>query len=118
MAENESGQGKFSGVGETINAKPKQVTLRDVLDSYERNEPQAPSPLPSPITNNHLEKLADVYTSVASLAVDFEKAKENPIIQKNITADKGLTEIVSKFKDILDTIKGMDKDLDKLDVTK
>lgn len=117
MAENESGQGKHAGVGETMNAKPKQVTLSDVLDSYKRNEPQAPSPLPAPITNNHLDKLADVYTSVATLAADFEKSKENPVIQKNITAGKGVDQIISKLKTILETIKGMDKDLDQLDVT-
>lgn len=115
---NNASQGKFHGVGDTrSDSKPKKITLHDVLDSYDRNQYPTSNPLPSPITTNHLDKLADVYTSVASLAVDFDKAKENPVVHKNTLALKGADEIVDKLKSILTTIKSLSTDLDKLDVS-
>ena len=98
---------------------PTRMSLHDIVKTHKednQNPPDKPSRndvLPAPLTKNHLSVLADMYASAASLSVDVQKAKENPVIKSN-KQKEAIDNIFNKMKDVIDIIKNLEDDFSNL----
>ena len=116
-------QGSHAGakmVGDKENV-PQSTTLDDILkinkNSQNLNDAakQTKSPMPFPITDAHLEKIASVYADISTLIMEFKKAQENPVISGSARSMYNCNQIIEKFNKILNVIEGMNKNMDGLD---
>lgn len=105
--------------GETRPERPKQMTLHDVVNQHKLNKAStdnsiAPDILPSPLTNNHISILADIYSNTVGLKSDFIKASGNPTVTDDDKLSSNIEKITEKLEKICDIIKDISHDLDNV----
>ena len=106
--------------GEERPQAPKGMTLQDIMDTHGKHKDddnsKAPDVLPSPLTNNHISVLADMYSNAANLKSDIKKASENPIIKDSDKLSSASAELYKKLEKVGELIKDMADDLDKFSI--
>ena len=110
--------------GEERPQGPKRMTLQDIMDQHgkdinkDNDNSKAPDILPSPLTNNHISILADIYSNATNLKSDIKKAAENPVIEDNDELTNAITSIHKKLENVCELVKDMADDLDKFSIAK
>ena len=112
--------------GEQRPQAPKHMTIHDIMDHHNKNKANkvendnsvAPDTLPSPLTNNHISILADIYSNAFGLRSDIKKASENPTVKDNDELKEAIESIYKKLGDICDLVKDTSNDLDKFSIAK
>jgi hypothetical protein len=107
--------------GETRPAGPKRMTLMDIVGQFNKSKEDdvsAPHILPSPLSNNHLEAIADLYSKSTALQTDIKQAAKNPIIKDNKKLTKAAVNIYKKLNKIKSIVKDIGSDLDDFSIEK
>ena len=105
--------------GEARPIGPKRMTLNDIVNQYNKDKDEdgdikskAPGQLPAPLTNNHIEAFADLYTKSTALQTDITAAAKNPIIKDNDRKAEAAKKIVSYLDGVKDLVKKIGDELD------
>jgi hypothetical protein len=100
---------------------PSRMSLQDIVNTHQRNaqdpndHPESNTPLPLPLTNNHLGLLADVYGVASEMQSTIKKTYQNPII-KNNKHKQAIKNIFKKLESVKSAIKSMEDDFDQLGI--
>ena len=114
-----SGSGpKMVGDKET---KPQSTNIVDLLNqNHDPNDlnnasKNTPAALPFPITKAHLDKIAAIYTDIATMIADFDRARHNPNIKDNSDAESHIEKMNKKLKHVLNILKSLEENFDGID---
>jgi hypothetical protein len=100
---------------------PTRMTLKDIVDTHQRDaqdpadNPEPDTPLPAPLTNNHLSLLADLYSNAVELQSTIRQTSQNPNIRNN-KHKQAIKNIHRKLGLVKDSIKGMKDDFNQLGI--
>jgi hypothetical protein len=100
---------------------PKRMTLQDIMNYHEKrtdDKSNAPDILPSPLTNNHISILADMYSNAVSLKSDIKKAMDNPVMDETPKLEKAASAMHKKLEHVCKLITSMGEDLDSFSIAK
>ena len=108
-----------AGQQQTVNPMQANISIVDFINQQNelrKKNRENPQILPFPITDTVGDKIGQLYIDTTSLRDIFTEAAKTFELRKDKNKHNSLANIVNQFEDILETLRKISVDMEKLEV--